>query len=104
MRLGYAIALHGFEYAPPAPLIGDVVGYEVKPFIAHVAGLNGLFSTRQVMRVARQLTQQEPRQQPGLHQQHPAHADPIAENRVGRVLRQAALEGRHETAAARLGE
>ena len=38
----FAIALHGFEHAPPAPLIGDVVGYDVKPFIAHATGLNGL--------------------------------------------------------------
>ena len=38
----FAIALHGFEHAPPAPLIGNVVGHDIKPFIAHAAGLNGL--------------------------------------------------------------
>src|SRR5579885_2644894 len=63
-----AISMHGLEHAPPPFRFGNIVSDDKQEFV------NLAYSTRQKMRVTRQLAQQEAGEQPRLHKQHAAHA------------------------------
>ena len=57
------VAVHQAEHPPPAPLVGDVVGDDIEPFLDHGG------SPHPVMRVVVDLACEVARQEPRLHRQ-----------------------------------
>ena len=85
-----AIAVHHLEDAPPALVVGDVVGDDIEPLLDHQP------SPHQIMRIFVDLAGEEAGEQPRLHFEQPAHGDPIAEDRMRHLLIEATLVGGDE--------